>query len=187
MGINNILNKKNTFVEVLTVQSNFDFEKYEIDEITRDSLIEKEQIARKNMMQIKRNTIELGKTLAEAQKELANKKNGAFIAWFENLGLKKDYVYREIKRYEMFLKYDNERVKELPIRALKYISNENITEAEVIEVIEAEDPSKKIREQENKKKVELTDREKIIQLEYKILQAQKNIEKWKIELEELKK
>ena len=46
------------------------------------------------MNQIVRNTFELSKNLFEAREELAVYKSGTFYAWFENLGLKKDYVYR---------------------------------------------------------------------------------------------
>jgi len=187
MSINSILEKRNKFQEAVETTSNFDFKFYGIeDEATRNELLQKEEIAKRNIMQIQRNTIELGKILYETQELLANNKNGAFNGWFLNLGLKKDFVYREIQRYKIFLKYHNEKIKELSIRTIKYISTNEIPEEQVIEIIEAEEPSKKIEEIEKSLKNELTSEEKIKVLEVKIIQARKNILKWEEEIKKLR-
>jgi len=187
MSINSILEKRNKFQQAVETTSNFDFKFYGIeDETTRNELLQKEEIAKRNIMQIQRNTIELGKILYETQELLANHKNGAFNGWFLNLGLKKDFVYREIQRYKIFLKYHNEKIKELSIRTIKYISTNEIPEEQVIEIIEAEEPSKKIDEIERNLKPEVTLEEKIKNLESKIIQARKNIAKWEQEIEKLR-
>jgi len=187
MSINSILEKRNKFQQVAETTSNFDFKFYGIeDETTKNELLQKEEIAKRNIMQIQRNTIELGKILYETQELLANNKNGAFNGWFLNLGLKKDFVYREIQRYKIFLKYHNEKIKKLSIRTIKYISSNEMPEEQVIEIIEAEEPSKKIDEIERNLKQEVTLEEKIKNLESKIIQARKNIAKWEQEIEKLR-
>ena len=187
MSINSILEKRNKFQQTVETTSNFDFEFYGIeDDFTRSELLKKEETAKRNIMQIQRNTIELGKILYETQELLANNKNGAFNGWFLNLGLKKDFVYREIQRYKIFLKYHNEKIKELSIRTIKYISTNEMPEEQVIEIIEAEEPSKKIDEIEKNLKQEVTLEEKIKNLENKIIQARKNIAKWEQEIEKLR-
>ena len=187
MSINSILEKRNKFQQTVETTSNFDFEFYGIeDDFTRSELLKKEETAKRNIMQIQRNTIELGKILFETQELLANNKNGAFNGWFLNLGLKKDFVYREIQRYKIFLKYHNDKIKELSVRTIKYISSNEIPEEQVIEIIEAEEPSKKIDEIEKSLKNELTTEEKIKNLESKIIQARKNIAKWEQEIEKLR-
>lgn len=188
MSVSSILQKKNSFSEMSIAESSFDFKLFEIeDSKVVEELIHKESVARKNIMQIQRNTLELGKVLSEAQELLANNKNGAFKGWFENLGLKKDFVYREIMRYEVFSRYNNDKIKELPIRGIKYISSPKITEAEVKEIIEAEEPMKKIKEMEERAyKDSVSDIEKIKELEYKIMLAKRNIRKWEKEIQELK-
>lgn len=103
------------------------------------------------------------------------------------LGLKKDFVYREIQRYKIFLKYHNEKIKELSIRTIKYISSNEMPEEQVIEIIEAEEPSKKIDEIERNLKQEVTLEEKIKNLESKIIQARKNILKWEEEIKKLRR
>jgi len=188
MSINSILEKRNKFQQAVETTSNFDFKFYGIeDETTRNELLQKEEIAKRNIMQIQRNTIELGKILYETQELLANNKNGAFNGWFLNLGLKKDFVYREIQRYKIFLKYHNEKIKELSIRTIKYISSNEMPEEQVIEIIEAEEPSKKIDEIEKSLKSDLTSEEKIKVLEAKIIQAKKNIAKWEEEIKKLRR
>ena len=187
MSINSILEKRNKFQQTVETTSNFDFEFYGIeDDFTKSELLKKEETAKRNIMQIQRNTIELGKILFEAQELLANNKNGAFNGWFLNLGLKKDFVYREIQRYKIFLKYHNDKIKELSVRTIKYISSNEIPEEQVIEIIEAEEPSKKIDEIEKNLKQEVTLEEKIKNLENKIIQARKNIAKWEQEIEKLR-
>ena len=59
-------------------------------------------------------------------------------------------------------------------------------EEQVIEIIEAEEPSKKIDEIEKSLKNDLTAEEKIKVLEVKIIQAKKKIAKWEQEIANLK-
>ena len=61
-----------------------------------------------------------------------------------------------------------------------------MTEEQVIEIIEAEEPSKKIDEIEKSLKNDLTSEEKIKVLEVKIIQARKNIAKWEEEIKKLR-
>jgi hypothetical protein len=72
------------------------------------------------------------------------------------------------------------------VRTIKYISSNEIPEEQVIEIIEAEEPSKKIDEIEKSLKNELTAEEKIKVLEVKIIQAKKKIAKWEQEIANLK-
>ena len=72
------------------------------------------------------------------------------------------------------------------MRTIKYISSNEIPEEQVIEIIEAEEPSKKIDEIEKSLKNDLTTEEKIKVLEVKIIQAKKKIEKWEKEIVNLK-
>ena len=67
-----------------------------------------------------------------------------------------------------------------------YLGSNEIPEEQVIEIIEAEEPSKKIDEIEKSLKNELTTEEKIKVLEVKIIQAKKKIAKWEQEIANLK-
>lgn len=71
----------------------------------------------------------IGKLLSEAQEKLANNKSGIFRKWFENIGLKKDFVYDNIGRYKYIVGLsDNikvEKVESLPVTLTYEISKES--------------------------------------------------------------
>ena len=75
--------------------------------------------------------------LYEMQKMLANYNNGTFTAWFGYMGLDKNFVYREINRWEMFQKYRNPQIAEASVRTLEFIrKHEELEEAEIVEILE---------------------------------------------------
>ena len=70
---------------------------------------------------------ELGKIFKETQERLAGHRNGCFVEWFEELGFKKDTVYRYIGRYNLiFALGENKRelIESLPIKLAYEISKE---------------------------------------------------------------
>ena len=67
------------------------------------------------------------------------------------------------------------------------ISTNEILDVQLIDIIEAEEPSKKIEEIEKSLKNDLTSEEKIKVLEVKIIQARKNILKWEEEIKKLRR
>lgn len=170
-------------------ESDFNFDDHEItDNELILSLSKKERKIKTTMNQIVRNTFELSKNLFEAREELAVYKSGTFYAWFENLGLKKDYVYRAIKKYELFLETNNLKVMDLSTRAIEFISkNRESVEVEVIEeIINSENPTEKIKEvKEDIKELEepISDLEALERKEEKL---EEKIRKTEIQLENLK-
>lgn len=166
-------------------KTTFNYEAHEInDEKLKGSLIEKENIIQRQMNQIMRVTIELAKNLYEAREELATYKTGTFYDWFENLGLQKDFVYRAIHRYELFLETRNPKVMDLPKRAIEYIKkNKDVIEVE--EIINAEKPTEKIKE--IKERIEIKEEETIETLEKEEIKIQNKIEKVKALLNNLQR
>ena len=141
MGIDKILDKKADYSDDLDkYNSRFDFEKFEITDrnIIFDLTTKEERIV-KNLTMIKRNTFEFSKTLYEAQKLLSNHKTGVFIAWFTNLGLNKNVVYRAIDKYELVLETNNKSVLNLPYRVIDIIKKAEISNKEKNELVKIED------------------------------------------------
>lgn len=139
MGRFDILTQENTKeVQINQYKSDFDFEKYEIeDENLIEQITLKEEEISKAVRQIAKKTLELGKMLYETQKMLANYNNGTFTAWFGYMGLDKNFVYREINRWEMFQKYRNPQIAEASVRTLEFIKkHEELEEAEIVEILE---------------------------------------------------
>ena len=141
MGIDKILDKKADYSDDLDkYNSRFDFEKFEItDRNIIFDLTTKEERILKNLTMIKRNTFEFSKTLYEAQKLLSNHKTGVFIAWFTNLGLNKNVVYRAIDKYELVLETNNKSVLNLPYRVIDIIKKSELSNKEKNEIVKIED------------------------------------------------
>ena len=141
MGIDKILDKKADYSDDLDkYNSRFDFEKFEItDRNIIFDLTNKEERIVKNLTMIKRNTFEFSKTLYEAQKLLSNHKTGVFIAWFTNLGLNKNVVYRAIDKYELVLETNNKSVLNLPYRVIDIIKKAELSNKEKNEIVKIED------------------------------------------------
>ena len=141
MGIDKILDKKADYSDDLDkYNSKFDFAEFEItDRNIIFDLTTKEERILKNLTMIKRNTFEFSKTLYEAQKLLSNHKTGVFIAWFTNLGLNKNVVYRAIDKYELVLETNNKNVLNLPYRVIDIIKKSELSNKEKNEIVKIED------------------------------------------------
>ena len=189
----NKFQKEETAIQEIK-QTNFNYEEHEIkDSKLINSLIDKEENIQKQMKQIVRVSIDMARNLFEAREELASYKSGTFYAWFESLGLNKDYVYRAINKYELFLETNNPRVMDLSKRAIEFIKkNKDVVEVEEIEeIINSENPTEKIKEIKDKeipeKKSEVIEAETIESLEKKENKIKSKIEKTKKLLEELER
>ena len=99
---------------------------FEIDKETEQFL--KEQTFKLHAVNNKMNT-ELGKIFKETQDLLAKNRYGCFRAWFEELGFKKDSVYRYIGRYNLIVALGDSKkveiVEALPIKLAYEISKED--------------------------------------------------------------
>ena len=136
--------------DIVKYESNFNYGEFELESEEREYFIEKEQRLINLGQQVIKATLEIGKELSEVQDKISNKNknNGMFVAWFENLGLKKDYVYREINRWKMFEKYRIPTIAEASIRTIEFLkqNSDKIAEEEIEEILEIPaDASKKIK------------------------------------------
>jgi len=124
--------------DIVKYESNFNYGEFELESEEREYFIEKEQRLINLGQQVIKATLEIGKELSEVQDKISNKNknNGMFVAWFENLGLKKDYVYREINRWKMFEKYRIPTIAEASIRTIEFLkqNSDKIAEEEIEEI-----------------------------------------------------
>ena len=142
MQINEILEKKVDYSdEADNYKSHFNFNEFEItDRSLIADLTNKEEKIIKNINMIQKNTFEFSKTLYETQKLLSNHKNGVFTAWFSNLGLTKNVVYRAIDKYELLLRTENKKVLELSYRVVDILKKSDLPDKEINKIIEIENP-----------------------------------------------
>ena len=176
-------------------KSEFNFLEYEIeDENTINQITEKEEEIVIAAKQIAKKTLELGKMLYQVQQLLANHKSGTFSAWFAYMGMDKNFVYREINRWELFQKYKNPQIAEASVRTLEFIKkNEELEENKVVEILEepkkAPEVIKEIKEEKKSEKSENTKNksrnEQIEEIDEKIEKLYKKIEMLEKKKEEL--
>ncbi|MGL5903845.1 MAG: hypothetical protein ACRCZO_14285 [Cetobacterium sp.] len=180
-----------------------DYDEFELDEIQKELMIEFEEKAIYHANELSKNAIELSKMFYEAQKTLAAAGTGSFVKWYEALGFKKDLVYMMLKRNELFMTIQNERVFQIPEKAIKTISKikDRVGIEDILEIINAEKPvieAKKVEEslsgcpKEFVPEIEVVDfletpSGKIRVLEKKILEYKKLLKEMELELSNLKK
>lgn len=158
MEINQILEKKVDYSDELdNYKSKFNFEEFEITEQEIISeLTHKEEKIVKNIKLIQRHSFEFSKTLYETRELLANHKTGAFVAWFTNLGLNKNIVYRAIDKYELVLETNNRNILNLPYRVVDVIKKSELSGKEINDIVKLEDTKQIVKTindiKENKEK-----------------------------------
>lgn len=180
---------------------NYDDFELEIDQ--KEKMIVFEERAVFHAQELSKNTIELSKVFSAAQKTLAACKTGTFVKWYEALGFKKDFVYMLLKRNDLFLELSNEKVFQIPEKAIKTISKikDKVDTKVILDIVNAEKPVEVAKEKESyfsgnpkDRKNEIDDIEmlegnfdKIKELEKKLSEYYRKIKEIEYELSILKK
>ncbi|WP_163468523.1 hypothetical protein [Fusobacterium sp. IOR10] len=136
MAMNKSLAKLKNKLETETYKSNFDFESYEIDPETKNFIIEKEKNLSKNFRKNSDLMFQICKDLYEVSIKL--KENNVFMNWYESCGLSKDLVSCFMKRYRLYIEFQDNKdyISSLSDLAVKYLTNKNVTYDDRIQVIE---------------------------------------------------
>ena len=132
---------------------------------------------------VARETLKLGKKFFEIQELLSNCKVGTFVAWIKYMNIDKNFVYRKIDAWKLFVKYQNPMVAEASVRTIEFIKkNEELETEKINEILEepkfASEKIKEIQEAEIiEKEVDKTLEEKINEIDEKIEGEYRKIEK----------
>ena len=191
--MNNLLEKERDFNnQVQKYHSNFNFEEYEIDdEEIINGIEEKEENILKNIQQINRNRKEMSKNLYEIHLLLSKQKTGTFLGYLNYLGISKDTAYRLIDMWKLFIDTKKTKVFELThnvVKQLKSITNENGDNQDIVQVIEAENPTERLKELKKDSKVySIKENMTSKDIEKEIKRIEKKIEKKYFEIESLEK
>ncbi|MCP1226551.1 hypothetical protein [Sebaldella sp. S0638] len=191
--MNNLLEKERDFNnQVQKYHSNFNFEEYEIDdEKIINGIEEKEENILKNIQQINRNRKEMSKNLYEIHLLLSKQKTGTFLGYLNYLGISKDTAYRLIDMWKLFIDTKKTKVFELThnvVKQLKSITNESGDNQDIVEVIEADNPTERLKELKKDSKVYSTKKNMTSEdIEKEIKRIDKKIEKKYLEIENLEK
>ena len=191
--MDNLLEKERDFNnQIQKYHSNFNFEEYEIDdEEVINGIDEKEENILKNIQQINRNRKEMSKNLYEIHLLLSKQKTGTFLGYLNYLGISKDTAYRLIDMWKLFIDTKKTKVFELThnvVKQLKSITNENGDNQDIVEVIEAENPTERLKELKKDSKVySIKENMTSKDIEKEIKRIDKKIEKKYLEIENLEK
>lgn len=128
-----------------------DYDEFGLEVSQKKQMIYFEEKAVYHANELSKNTIELSKIFYEAQKTLSAAKTGTFVRWYESLGFKKDFVYMLLKRNDLFLELSNEKVFQIPEKAIKTISKikDKVDTKEILDIVNSEKPVEVAKEKES--------------------------------------
>jgi hypothetical protein len=131
-SLNSIFQEEKVQIPSIIVKKyHSDYDYQNINENDKEKLVNFEEEIIINREEINKNYFKIAKDLYEANFILASydKTNGKFIKWFESLGLKKTFVYNSIKRYSLFIIYqDEEKINKLSQKAVEILGTKKISD-----------------------------------------------------------
>ena len=148
----------NDIVKNSLIQSNFNYETAGIDDqVEIATLMKLENEVKFHQEKTLEHIMRYSEAIYEANKIFAKRGSGSFGLWTDNLKISRETANVAVRRYTMYLESKNEKVMELPTRVIKQLTGQNkeaYENSEIIEVIEAENPTKMLVEINTKKEVE---------------------------------
>lgn len=193
------LTKKRTpkLAEIQTINS-IDYNEYDITEDEKNKLIECEQNIAYHSKKTAQHILLFCESLYKANEIFSShdKNKGYWRKWLQQVNIPSSSADIAIKRYKFYKQCDEkglkdrENVLEMPARTLLSIASkekDKFTESEIIEVVSADNSTKKLKEIKNKKqseKLKNKTEEKIYLKKLKVKKI-KMIEKLKQEVKEI--
>ena len=149
-----------------------------------DKLIRIENDVKFHEEKTKEHLFKFSKAIFEANEVFANNKSWSFGKWTELLGISRDTANTAVRRYQFYLEMQGtlrepERILELPVRIIKEftgIKKESFDEAEVLEVLEAENPTEILKRiKETKEEEKLSDKSNLREFLLKEKERKQNL------------
>lgn len=168
LGINNSNSKKVPTVAKIESIFNINYEELEVSGEEKEMLIKYENDINFHREKTMEHIFKFSKAIYEANQIFAKNRNGTFGKWIEKIGIDRDSANVAIRRYGLYLEAEVKGIEEpkkvlsLPNRTVKALTGQkkDFEEAEIVEVITAENPGAKLKEIEEKKEaVKLSDTE----------------------------
>lgn len=130
--------EKGKISSIIVKKYHSEYDYQSIKDEDKEKLVNFEEEITTNREEINNNYFKIAKNLYEANSILASydKTNGIFIKWFENLGLKKTFVYNSIKRYNLFLISKNENsINKLSQKAVEILGTKKLPDEVKFEIL----------------------------------------------------
>lgn len=204
LGINHSNSKKVPTVAKIESIFNINYEELEVPEEEKQMLIKYENDINFHRGKTMEHIFKFSKAIYEANQIFAKNRNGTFGKWIEKIGIDRDSANVAIRRYSLYLEAkvkgieEPKKVLSLPNRTVKALTGQkkDFEEAEIVEVITAENPGAKLKEIEEKKEaVKLSDTEEKkaflmkekIRKQHLIKKLQDEIKEIEVEIEKISK
>lgn len=184
---------------------NIDYDELNIDGKEKEELIKYENDITFHREKSMQHIFKFSRAIYEANSVFSKKGNGNFGKWIEKVGIDRDSANIAIRKYRLYLETENKglveakKVLTLTNRTIKTLTGQKkseFSEAEVMEVITAENSSEKLKEIEERKetvklknineKKEFLLREKI-RRQHQMDRLREEIREIENELQEIKK
>ena len=132
-------NLDNDFDIVISSKSEikeFNFESYELNAVEIATVSEQEKIFINTYKKYKNNLFDMCSSLALIEKTL--KPSNSFMAWYESKGLSKDAVSVYLKRWNLYLEFQNykDKIFAYSDQAIKILTNKELQYEEVLGILE---------------------------------------------------
>ena len=132
-------NLENDFDVVLSSKTEikeFDFASYELNDVEIATVSEQEKIFMNTYKKMKNNLFDMCSSLALMEKTL--KPTNSFMAWYESKGLTKDAVSVYLKRWNLYLEFQDykEKIFAYSDQAIKILTNKELQYEEVLGILE---------------------------------------------------
>ena len=132
-------NLDNDFDIVISSKSEikeFNFESYELNAVEIATVSEQEKIFMNTYKKYKNNLFDMCSSLALIEKTL--KPSNSFMAWYESKGLSKDAVSVYLKRWNLYLEFQNykDKIFAYSDQAIKILTNKELQYEEVLGILE---------------------------------------------------
>ena len=175
---------------------NIDYDELNIDGKEKEELIKYENDITFHREKSMQHIFKFSRAIYEANSVFSKKGNGNFGKWIEKIGIDRDSANIAIRKYRLYLETENKglveakKVLTLTNRTIKALTGQKkseFSEAEVIEVINAENSSEKLKEIEERKeivKLKNINEKKIFLMREKI-RRQHQIDRLKEEMREI--
>ena len=204
LGINNSNSKKVPTVAKIESIFNINYEELEVSGEEKEMLIKYENDINFHREKTMEHIFKFSKAIYEANQIFAKNRNGTFGKRIEKIGIDRDSANVAIRRYNLYLEAEVKGIEEpkkvlsLPNRTVKALTGQKkeFEEAEIVEVITAENPGAKLKEIEEKKEaVKLSDTEEKkafllkekIRKQHLIKKLQDEIKEIEVEIEKIGK
>ena len=132
-------NLDNDFDIVISSKSEikeFNFDNYELNAVEIATVSEQEKIFMNTYKKYKNNLFDMCSSLALIEKTL--KPSNSFMAWYESKGLSKDAVSVYLKRWNLYLEFQNykDKIFAYSDQAIKILTNKELQYEEVLGILE---------------------------------------------------